>query len=871
MGDTTEGQVFLGDTVMLDGEQPVTLSELLETITGVEMPLSEDLPVSLCSTCSVSALSAADFRTVCRQAAHKWAAMLQLLGTLPEDGNECKALLAVMESDQMVMFEEYESVTSAESAATRLTLRLNPKEKETTANRPPTGYRCQCPDCGKKFPYVQQLYQHLKESTDLKRACYVCAKIMSRDELVSHLRTDHNRNPHDCKECPALLPSRGHYEQHMRKAHAPGACTCGDCGRSFRTSNAFRAHLSVHTAKTCPACKRPFRNQTCYLHHVRQCCELGGGKGATVVQSGGRRVKVGLRGRADKECVCDYCGKRFAGKKFVCAHIQIVHTKSTHRPCAYCGKSLAAAHMTEHVKKHETVSAFTCELCGVVLRTRLGYVQHLRLHSGERPYACRHCGETFSASSRRSEHVRKAHGPEAVPKHACDRCPARFRLPYRLKKHVASVHGTGQRDPSFECSECGERFGSCRGLLHHSRTHQRAAPARVAVQKKRQMECRVYSEPTRNSTGPDGNQLTSVEEAADFPHGVCSNCTKMALAAMHFRKVCLESAKQWARVASQLAHASAPGPRDRALFVFYDDTNIKVLRERNQVVTVALAVNRLNQRLRPSSASKAIPKVRKPRKGKRWRCQDCGKEFTLPCYLNQHLKMTMKRACTHCGAIVSREKLQQHLLRHHGQRLFRCKTCHQLFHRERELTSTTKPPTALSRTRVASSFENRRCYKYHVGRCGGPKLQPGSAYECHDCGSRYSKKESLRTHIEQKHLNVLPFVCQECGKRSSTLGHHRAHEAIHLPRRKVYQCYCGAKLLTELGFSLHSRIHSGERPYECPECGDRFLSSSRRLDHIKRRHTSLKDMPHPCKQCPATFLRPSQLKKHCLVIHGVSS
>lgn len=37
MGDTTEGQVFLGDTVMLDGEQPVTLSELLETITGVEV------------------------------------------------------------------------------------------------------------------------------------------------------------------------------------------------------------------------------------------------------------------------------------------------------------------------------------------------------------------------------------------------------------------------------------------------------------------------------------------------------------------------------------------------------------------------------------------------------------------------------------------------------------------------------------------------------------------------------------------------------------------------------------------------------------------------------------------------------------------
>lgn len=37
MGDTSEGQVYLGDTVMMDGERPVTLAELLEVITGVEV------------------------------------------------------------------------------------------------------------------------------------------------------------------------------------------------------------------------------------------------------------------------------------------------------------------------------------------------------------------------------------------------------------------------------------------------------------------------------------------------------------------------------------------------------------------------------------------------------------------------------------------------------------------------------------------------------------------------------------------------------------------------------------------------------------------------------------------------------------------
>lgn len=37
MGDTSQGQVHLTDTVMMDGDKAVTLSELLEVITGVEV------------------------------------------------------------------------------------------------------------------------------------------------------------------------------------------------------------------------------------------------------------------------------------------------------------------------------------------------------------------------------------------------------------------------------------------------------------------------------------------------------------------------------------------------------------------------------------------------------------------------------------------------------------------------------------------------------------------------------------------------------------------------------------------------------------------------------------------------------------------
>ncbi|XP_031766436.1 zinc finger protein 184-like isoform X2 [Galleria mellonella] len=441
-----------------------------------------DLPSGLCLSCSSSAFVAGNFRTLCQQAAKHWDATLALLQNIP-NADDAPTVFVVIGKDEMTLVDvDEQGIESAKLAAHRLTAQLKPKAG-TNRNTVKT-FRCQCPTCGKKFLYAQHLFQHLKESTDLKRACYICAEVMSRDDLVAHLSKVHNKKPYKCKQCPALFWSEPQFTSHLKQAHAPGACTCGDCGRNFQSSHAYHAHLSVHAVKTCPGCDQSFRNQTCYLHHVKKCCNLDKNRKDThhtkhkvTVEVKNRksekRKRVGLRGSASNECICDYCGKTFAGKKFVGAHIQIVHMKNTHRPCIYCGKFLAAAHMTEHVKTHELVRSYKCNCCGIVLRSRLGYIQHMRLHTGEKPYACSYCNETFSASSRRSEHVRKVHKCQKVLRHGCDFCPARFNLPYRLRKHVATAHSSeAGAQVQFECSECHEKFGSCRGLLHHSRKHQ---------------------------------------------------------------------------------------------------------------------------------------------------------------------------------------------------------------------------------------------------------------------------------------------------------------------------------------------------------------------------------------------------------------
>ncbi|XP_060809253.1 zinc finger protein 311 isoform X1 [Amyelois transitella] len=487
MGDTTEGQVHLGDTVMTDGERPVTLSELLEIITGVEVQQLSGLPPVLCSKCSHSAIEIASFTTLCRDSVSLWENITAKIQNILPKRNLCKQTLAVLLDEDKILFIENKPKTT-KTAVKRLTEQLAKdkvkvvRQKEEYAK----SQTCECPNCGKKFHYARSLFLHLKESSNMQRACHICAGIMSRDELVRHLVDVHDREAYDCDKCPALFRTYSQFEKHQKRAHSGGVCTCGDCGRSFPSNQAYNAHLTVHILKTCPGCDSPFRNHSCYLHHVKRCCNLDKNRNDTYHtkhkvtvevknKMSKRKIRVGMRGSADTQCVCDYCGKKFAGKKFVGAHIKIVHLKNTHKPCIYCGKLLAAAHMTEHVKIHLSDRSYKCEYCAFILKSKLGYIQHLRLHTGEKPYACKHCGEKFSASSRRSEHIRKIHSMDVILNHACQLCPAKFRLPYKLRRHMTTVHNQDESLILFECNVCHEKFSSCRGLLHHSRKHQKVA------------------------------------------------------------------------------------------------------------------------------------------------------------------------------------------------------------------------------------------------------------------------------------------------------------------------------------------------------------------------------------------------------------
>ncbi|XP_052803451.1 zinc finger protein 888-like [Mya arenaria] len=157
---------------------------------------------------------------------------------------------------------------------------------------------------------------------------------------------------------------------------------------------------------------------------------------------------------------CPVCGK--AGNS-----VMISYHKHLHGPgysCERCGLQFQHPKILQkHLLQHQT-KQFTCEKCGAKFYRKQYLITHQLLHTGERPFMCEECGQSYRSLTNLNRHVRHTH--KQLRKYECDVCKERF---FRID-HMKN-HRVRHFEAKLQCQHCGRAFKILPDLQRHMKTH----------------------------------------------------------------------------------------------------------------------------------------------------------------------------------------------------------------------------------------------------------------------------------------------------------------------------------------------------------------------------------------------------------------
>uniref|UniRef100_A0A3P8SA32 Zinc finger protein 131 n=1 Tax=Amphiprion percula TaxID=161767 RepID=A0A3P8SA32_AMPPE len=165
--------------------------------------------------------------------------------------------------------------------------------------------------------------------------------------------------------------------------------------------------------------------------------------------------------------------------------------------------------------------------------------------------------------------------------------------------------------------------------------------------------------------------------------------------------------------------------------------------------------------------------------------------------------------------------------------------------------------------------------------------QVDNVFRCNKCDRSFKLYYHLKQHLKT-HLGSLekPHVCSHCGKAYTREGALKQHiTTFHFdveelsrnqkPQKKVHICEYCKKHFDHFGhFKEHLRKHTGEKPYECPDCHERFARNSTLKCHMAACQNGAgakkgRKKLYECQVCSSVFNSWDQFKDHLVSHTGV--